>query len=129
MISHSHRHLQNHRQIAVGHGAVHSISLVSRKGPSTLLAGVPLSPKEAKGESRVLRFRGKTSRKLFTLWASHLFYHLNRATGEKDKVAVSYNKPCKKQGPLISSSKESCTAPSKFFLKKETGEQSKEVPK
>lgn len=65
-INHSHGYLQNHRQIALGQGAVHIMSLVSQKGPSTLLAGVPLSPKEAKGESRVLCFRGKTSRKLFS---------------------------------------------------------------
>lgn len=39
------------------------------------------------GESRVPHFGGKTSGKLFTLLASHLFYrfHLNKARGEKDK--------------------------------------------
>lgn len=54
---------------------------------------------------------------------------LDRATGEKDKVAVSYDKPCKNQEPLISSRNESSTAPSKFVRKKETGEQSKGRPK
>lgn len=131
-------HLQNHprnRPWPWGYSRYPELSLGYReeKGPSTLQVGVPLYPNKAK------RGRRRESCSLLQ-WSNFkiTFYPPGQPSllpttsiPTKQQVKktreVSYNKPCKDQGPLISACNGSCTAPSKFFRKKETGKRSKKT--